>query len=125
MILSLCLAGTLLFTQVDDTCFAAKTHNEKYYQQHWCLSQQGQTEYRLDDDTRVDCLTKTHAVEFDFAKKWAESIGQSLHYSRLTNKTAGIVLIVKNHKDVKYVDHVSTIISHYGLPIKLWIVQGE
>lgn len=34
-------------------------------------------EYKNHDKTRVDCLTETHAVEFDFAKKWAESSGAS------------------------------------------------
>jgi len=72
---------------------AKHIYPEKYYQDIWCKKQNGISEYKLIDNTRVDCLTKTHAVEFDFASKWAEAIGQSLHYSRMTNKQAGIVLI--------------------------------
>ncbi len=56
----------------------------------------GQIEYRLSDKTRVDCLTDTHAIEYDFQHKWAEAIGQSLHYSLMTGKKAGITLICKN-----------------------------
>ena len=34
----------------------------------------------LPDGTRCDCLTDTHAIEFDFGSNWAEAIGQSAHY---------------------------------------------
>lgn len=43
-------------------------------------------EYRLSDNTRVDCMTDTLAVEFDFANKWAECIGQALYYGKQTKK---------------------------------------
>ena len=51
---------------------------EADYQKEWCQHRGGLVEYRLKDKTRVDCLTLTHAIEFDFANKWAESIGQFL-----------------------------------------------
>ena len=35
----------------------------------------------MKDGTRCDILTSTHAIEVDFAKKWAEAIGQSLNYA--------------------------------------------
>ena len=59
-----------------DTCNSGYTHvhhkhNEASYQDAWCLIHGGVTEYENADHTRVDCLTKTHAVEFDFANKWA------------------------------------------------------
>ena len=44
-------------------------------------------------------MTDTHAIEFDFGSGWAESIGQGLHYSSMTKKRAGIVLILENVKD--------------------------
>jgi len=40
----------------------------------------GVIEYVLQDKTRVDCLTEEHAIEFDFANHWAESIDQALYY---------------------------------------------
>lgn len=43
-------------------------------------------EYRLSDNTRVDCMTDTLAVEFDLANKWAECIGQALYYGKQTKK---------------------------------------
>lgn len=50
-------------------------HNEESYQQAWCDAHGGVMEYENSDFTRVDCLTKTHAVEFDFANKWHEHVG--------------------------------------------------
>ena len=61
-------------------------HSESSYQHAWCSEHNGIEEYENSDFTRVDCLTNTHAIEFDFADKWAESIGQALHYSYMTGK---------------------------------------
>ena len=69
-------------------------HNEESYQQAWCSTHNGIMEYENSDFTRVDCLTKKHAVEFDFANKWHESIGQALHYATMTGKKAKVVLIL-------------------------------
>ena len=74
---------------------AGHIHPEKYYQDIWCIDQGGQTEYRLPDKTRCDCLTDTHAVEVDFARKFYEALGQSLYYSMQTGKRAGM-RIAKN-----------------------------
>ena len=50
----------------------------------------------MPDGTRCDILTDTHAIEVDFADKWAEAIGQSLNYAMQTGKKAGIVLVLKD-----------------------------
>lgn len=100
----------------------ARDYNEAYYQDKWCSVNKGQTEYRLEDYTRVDCLTDTHAVEFDFAKKWAESIGQSLHYARMTGKKAGIVLIIENEKDYRYYERIQPLCKELG--IALWAYEN-
>ena len=73
-------------------------HHESSYQRAWCSMHNGVEEYENSDKTRVDCLTDTHAVEFDFANKWAESIGQALHYQRMTGKRAKVVLILEKPK---------------------------
>ncbi len=97
---------------------SAKTERE--YQTKWCKIHGGKTEVVLKDRTRVDCLTKTHAIEFDFAKKWAEAIGQSLHYSRMTGKQPGIVLICKNKKGIKKFKILKEDVIFYKLNIKIW-----
>ncbi len=105
---------------------SSKTHRyyEKDYQNAWCKANGGITEYILPDKARVDCVTRTHAIEFDFAPKWAESIGQSLYYSNRLNKTPGIVLISENgQKDEKYINRVRTIANLHK--IDLWIMTPE
>lgn len=97
---------------------AKHLHPEKYYQNVWCKENFGQTEVKLLDDTRIDCLTKTHAIEFDFASKWAEAIGQSLHYSRMSGKNAGIVLIIEKDSDYKYFNKIKPLCEQYN--IALW-----
>lgn len=85
--------------------FSARLHPEAYYQTKWCNENKGQTEYELKDLTRVDCFTDTEAVEFDFANKWAECIGQSLYYGISTNKTPACALIIEQEKDKRYISH--------------------
>ena len=83
-----------------------KGQKEAYYVEHWCRADFGKREFVLFDKTRVDCLTKDYALEFDFAHKWAESIGQALYYSKMTNKNPAVVLILENPDDLKYVKRV-------------------
>ncbi|UCD31994.1 MAG: hypothetical protein JSV38_14720 [Desulfobacterales bacterium] len=78
----------------------------------------------MPDKTRCDCVTDTYAIEFDFASNWAESIGQGLHYSVLTNKKAGIVLILENLKDRKYWIRLNNTIEHFDLPIDTWSIEN-
>jgi hypothetical protein len=92
---------------------------EKSYQADWCAGR-GQTEVVLPDGTRCDCVTPTHAVEFDFGPKWAEAIGQSLNYALQTNKRAGIVLIIRDPSERKYLIRLNSIIAHHNLPIDVW-----
>jgi len=91
----------------------AAEHPERLYQERWCKNNHGKTEVVLSDRTRVDCLTDKYAIEFDFGKKWAEAIGQSLGYSIETLKQPGIVLILEKPKDYKYWIKLNTVIDHY------------
>lgn len=92
----------------------ASAEPERFYQDAHC---KGSKEHVLHDRTRVDCLTDSHAIEYDFGRKWAEAIGQSLGYAFETNKKAGIVLILESRKDLKYWIKLNSIIEHYRLPI--------
>lgn len=94
---------------------------EKDYQRPWCEAHMGRLEVVLDDKARVDCLTPTHAVEFDFAKKWAEAVGQALYYAEKTGHRAGIVLIV-GPKDGRYVNRLRWLIDSSNLPVDVWTV---
>lgn len=94
-------------------------HNEASYQQAWCNARNGVMEYENEDKTRVDCLTKTHAVEFDFANKWHESIGQALHYGIMTGKKPKVVLILDNPKtQMVYYKRVKKIGDKYKFDVE-------
>lgn len=97
--------------------FAAQP--ESYYRDLWCEDSGGQAEFRLPDGSRVDCLTKNYAVEVDFARKWAEAVGQSLWYAANTGRMAKIVLIVDHtdNSDMRRLERLEKLIWHYGLPV--------
>ena len=60
--------------------------SERFYQEKFAREIGGKVEVVMKDGTRCDILTATHAIEVDFAKKWAEAIGQSLNYAMHTGK---------------------------------------
>ena len=80
---------------------------------------QGVIEYRLPDRTRVDCLLPDHAIEYEYGKNWAESIGQSLHYAMHTGRRAGIVFINLDTSDRYGIERARKLIAHYNLPIDI------
>ena len=93
---------------------------EKHYQGQWCAEAGGAMETTPREGLRVDCETGDHAVEFDFAAKWAEAIGQSLAYAGATGKRAGIVLILEDAGDARYLDKLRFTIAAANLPIDVW-----
>lgn len=109
---------TLVFTLLCVSVQAKRLHPEAEYQQAWCGQKGGQLEYELDDLTRVDCLTQDKAVEFDFANKWAECIGQSLYYGIKTNRTPVCALIMEKGKsDIKYLKRLEEVSRKVGIEI--------
>ena len=101
---------------------AKPKHYESWYQQIWCNAHDGETEVRLWDKTRVDCVTKDYAIEVDFAHKFYQAIGQSLYYSMRTHKHAGVLLIVEKQKDYVYWNRMNAVINQYNLPITTWLI---
>lgn len=79
---------------------------EKDYVNQYC---DGIKEYMLPDRTRVDCLTDEYAIEFDYAKKWAESIGQSLYYAKKTGKKPAVAIITSKPEDIKYIQRIKEV----------------
>jgi hypothetical protein len=93
---------------------------DDYYKRKWCSENQGAIDVKISDGTTADCITSTHVVEFQLAPNWAEAIGRSLHYCRETGKKAGIVLIVKNERDLEDWKRLNAVIRHFSLPIDTW-----
>ena len=80
-------------------------------------------EVRLQDGTRCDIVTKTHAIEADYAKKWAQAIGQSLHYSELLGKKPGILILKRSDSEWRHLVRVARLCGKYD--ITLWVVETE
>ena len=98
--------------------FSKHVYKEKEYQEAWCTAREGVMEYKLPDKTRVDCLLPDYAVEFDFGAKWAESIGQSLYYGMMTERTPAVVLILENpEKELKYLNRLQIVAEQYGIKV--------
>ena len=81
-------------------------HNELSYQHAYCSMHNGIEEYELPDKTRIDCLTDEYAIEFDWAKKWAESIGQAKYYAKMTGKKPAVAIIIKSPKDKRFIRRI-------------------
>jgi hypothetical protein len=64
----------------------------------------------------LNCLTDNYAIEVDWAKKWAEGIGQSLYYAEMTNKKAAVALIV-GEQDQRYLNRINKVASKAGITI--------
>lgn len=116
------LFTVLLLFMPAQFALCAHPYPEKYYQNQWCTQWHGVQEYRLSDKTRIDCLTRNYATEFDFAPKWAEAIGQSLYYSKKTGKKPAIILIIEKPTDFKYYHRAKTLAS--DLKIALWYIKS-
>lgn len=93
---------------------------ERWYQDMYC---EYTIEHTLPNGARVDCLTPTLAIEYDFARKWYEAIGQSLYYAMLTNRKAAIALIVTKTSDIRYYSRAVRTIEHYDLPIEYILID--
>lgn len=111
----LALAGALLSSEAD-------------YRDHICGAAGWQMEMKMPNGTKADCVSDTHAIEVEFAHKWAESIGQSLNYAAETGKTPGIVLICKRGTEarcLKWSLVLEQTIRHWRLPIDVWLCGAD
>jgi len=83
-------------------------------------------EVRLWDDSRCDMVGKEIAWEVDWAKKWAEGVGQALYYSILLNKKPGVVLLTYDRKkDQKYIYRAQTVCAKYGIRLEIEELERE
>jgi len=95
-------------------------YHERHYQIKLCNILKGRMEVTLKDRTRVDCLSEKYAIEVDFAKKWAESIGQSLYYAHMTKKEPAIGLIVGKN-DSRFLKRLETVSKKFD--IKIFVIK--
>lgn len=85
-----------------------------------------QVEVRLPDDSRVDLLTATQAIEVDWAPKWAEAIGQATHYSILTDKKPAVILLLKDPaNEWKHLVRAAQVCGRLGIVLYVEPVSAE
>lgn len=122
-IIILCILFSNIFI-FSNSLYSKRINQEKHYQSIICDKLNGKIEYRLEDKTRIDCLTKKYAIEFDFANKWGECIGQALYYSLAVKKQPSCALIMENkEKDNKYLNRLKEVANSYD--IKVIIIYSE
>ncbi len=112
----------LIFNTITLPVFSKHLYKEAVYQEYWCGKHDGISEYELDDKSRVDCLLPDMAVEFDFARKRDECLGQALRYSAKTGKQPACVLIIERKKDYKYYYQLRYTIQKKNLNVKLFTI---
>ena len=110
--------GLLITLLLPAMAFADRLHPKRWYQERWCAKYFDIAEVSVSD--QYDCLSEKYVIEFDYADKWYESIGESLHYALQTSRKACIVLIMEKESDVKYWIKLKKTIKHYSLPIDVW-----
>jgi hypothetical protein len=117
--LVLFIAGVMIISTLAQSQIIRK--RESYYQEKFATIMKGQKEVTLDDQTRVDVLTDTFAIEVDFAEKWSQSVGQTLYYSEKLNKKAGILLVVNGMFDDRYVKRLMSVAYKHNITV--WIMD--
>ena len=114
---------TILLTSTN--CYAKHLFKESDYQIYWCNRKGGILEYELPDLSRVDCLLPNYAVEFDFAKKRDECLGQALRYAAYTDKNPACCLIIENKKDLKYYRQLRYTIKKQNLNVRVFSISQK
>lgn len=84
----------------------------------------GIVEYKI-NGVRIDCLTETHAIEYDWANKWYEGITQALYYAELTGKKPGLVLIKKKPNHQKFINRANLINKKHNLGIEITTINNK
>lgn len=102
-----------------------RQHPERWYQERWCEERGGTQEVVMPNGSRCDCLTATHAIEFDFADKFKEGIAQALEYSCQSGLAPGLVLIVERPGDKRYVERARAVNECKRLGIMIWELSSN
>ena len=71
----------------------------------------GKLEYSVKNG-RVDLLTEEVAYEVTWASEWKDAIGKSLWYGLQTHRASGIILIVSDKSDEKYLSQLKSTLSY-------------
>lgn len=105
----------------------ARAQSEEDYQRKLCFGML--INRHLPTGVEVDCISDTHAIEVDFSNKWAEAIGQSLHYASALGRRPGIILIckAKTQEDtcLQHRYRVEQTLSYWHIGMTLWLCSSD
>jgi len=81
-------------------------------------------EVTLWDNTRVDLLTPTEAIEVDWPQKYAEAVGQATWYAIATNRRPAVILLVRDlDREARHIYRATAVCRE--LDIKLYLEHAE
>ena len=105
-ILMLCsaLSACVLQPAIDEPSGRMTAKTEADYVALVCPRLGGVPEYRTSVGARIDCLTDSQAIEFDWANKWYEGVTQAMYYAMLTERQAAVALIEKGPNPQRYIN---------------------
>jgi hypothetical protein len=86
----------------------------------------GKKEYRI-EAYRIDCLTDTHAIEFEWSDKVlykGEGLEQAIRYADVVNKKAGVVMICRRKKPETCEKHYRRALELSRGEVDLWVLKG-
>ena len=98
-------------------------HPERWYAERAAEEYGGSLDVPMPDGTLCDIITARHAIEVEFARNWREALGQSLNCAFQSGRIAGILLIVVEPKEERYVEGLRTVIDHYDLLIDVRVIR--
>ena len=102
----------------------ALAESEAFYAGLFCYGMDRQV--ATSEGTIADCVSDTHAIEVDFTPKWAEAIGQSLHYAEQLQRRAGVILVCTNPGlCFAHTNRVRRIVEYNELNITIWMCATD
>ena len=115
----LALAATALALWISST-----SAQESKYQARYCAGME--QEVTMPSGSRADCISDEYAIEVDFSNKWAEAIGQSLHYASETDLKAGIVLVCDDPANCDgHGYRLTSTAQKFRLPLTVWFCRPD
>ncbi|MBW8639169.1 hypothetical protein K1W69_18380 [Hoeflea sp. WL0058] len=105
---------------------SAKTEHE--YQSTLCTDFE-RSVFIQKSGTQADCVSPELAIEIDFSGKWAEAIGQAMHYAAELKRKIGIILICKpvTSREVctKHSYNAEETLVYWGLSADMWLCPHD
>lgn len=104
------LLATLLTDERSETLRLAPKYN-------------AQVEVRMPDGTRCDLLNDVYAIEVDFSRKYAESVGQATLYSIWTGRKPAVILLSRGNEDKLHILRAKLVCERLGVTLFIERIQ--